>query len=265
MSYVKKKILSFIPFFLKKFFFNINENESIKKFSFENNDKFLIQKDIEEKYNHSSELLEYFVNNKGLIVHKWHHYIPIYNDYFSNFKGKKVRFLEIGVGKGGSLKMWRKYFGNDAIIFGVDINPECKKFSTDTEQIRIGSQTNKIFLKEVIEEMGGVDIILDDGSHHMEHIPETLKFLFPQLNYDGIYMIEDLHASYWKKYGGGYKNKNNFFNFIMDLTNDIHHWYHSKKIKYEMISKDCTGIFIHDSIVVLKKNRTFKPTHSKIG
>ena len=67
-------------------------------------------------------------------------------------------------------------------------------------------------------------------------------------------MIEDLHSSYWKKYGGGYKSKKTF-NFIKDLTDDIHHWYHSKNIKYPMISKDCSGIFVHDSIVVLKKTK----------
>ena len=78
-------------------------------------------------------------------------------------------------------------------------------------------------------------------------------------------MIEDLHSSYWKKYGGGYRSRKNFFNFIKDLTDDIHHWYHSKNIKYPMISKDCSGIFVHDSIVVLKKDKTYKPTHSKIG
>ena len=45
----------------------------------------------------------------------------------------------------------------------------------------------------------------------------------------------------------------------------MHHWYHSKIAKYPMISKDCSGIFVYDSIVVLKKDKVYKPTHSKIG
>ena len=265
MSKIKNKISKIKSLIYTNFFSHLLKKESIKKFSFDEDKIDLIKKDIQEKYNHHSELLDIFTNNKGLIVHKWHHYIPIYNDYFSQFKDKKIKFLEIGVGKGGSLKMWRKFFGKNAIIFGIDINPECKEFSSKTEEVRIGSQIDKKFLKSVIEEMGGVDIILDDGSHHMDHIPETLKFLYPYLNYNGIYMIEDLHSSYWKKYGGGYKSKKNFFNFIKDLTDDIHHWYHSKNIKYPMISKDCSGIFVHDSIVVLKKDKVYRPTHSKIG
>ena len=78
--------------------------------------------------------MDIFTNNKGLIVHKWHHYIPIYNDYFSKFKDKKIKFLEIGVGKGGSLKMWRNFW-KECNNFGIDINPECKEFSSKTKKL----------------------------------------------------------------------------------------------------------------------------------
>ena len=266
MNKIKNLLKKIIPKYFLDLYRNLNDHESTKKFIFEKNISSLIKKDIKEKYNHNSELLDIFCNNDGFLVHKWHHYIPIYEKYFSKFKGKKIKFLEIGVGKGGSLQMWRKYFGNDAIIFGIDINHECKKFNTETEQIRIGSQINESFLKSVIEEMGGsVDIILDDGSHEMKHIVKTLLFLFPNLNYDGIYMIEDLHTAYWLNYGGGYYSNNNFFKFTRDLIDDIHHWYHPKKPTYLNISKECSGIHIHDSIVVLDKNRVFRPTHSKVG
>lgn len=262
---LKKLLKKIIPKYLLEILKKFNKRISIKNFKFVNNKSSFIKKDIQEKYNHHSELLNIFCNNDVFLVHKWHHYIPIYEKYFSKFKRKKIRFLEIGVGKGGSLQMWRKYFGNNAIIFGIDINPECKKFNTENEQIRIGSQVDESFLKLVIEEMGGVDIILDDGSHEMGHIVSSLLFLFPKLNYGGIYMIEDLHTAYWTDYGGGYFSNKNFFNFIRDLTDDIHRWYHSKKPKYLNISKDISGINIHDSIVVLDKNRVFRPTHSEVG
>ena len=159
--------------------------------------------------------------------------------------------------------MWRKYFGDDAIIFGIDINPACENLNGLAGQVRIGSQTDEIFLESVVKEMGGIDIVLDDGSHHMEHIPATLKFLFPHLSYGGIYMIEDLHTAYWKRFGGGYRAKTNFFKFIMDLVDDIHHWYHANGLKKAVISKDCSGIHIHDSIVVLDKNKVHEPVHSQ--
>ncbi|GBE98063.1 class I SAM-dependent methyltransferase [Microcystis aeruginosa NIES-298] len=242
-----------------------HSQERIGQFRFNSDPTSDVKRDIQEKYEHNSELLDFFANNKGAVVHKWHHYIPLYDRYFSSFRGQKVRFLEIGVSNGGSLQMWRKYFGDDAIIFGIDINPNCEKLNGLAGQVRIGSQADHCFLESVVKEMGGIDIILDDGSHRMEHIPATLSYLFPHLSYGGIYMIEDLHTAYWRSFGGGYRSKTNFFGFAMDLIDDMHHWYHRQELKRAAISKDCSGIHIHDSILVLEKNKVFKPVHSRVG
>jgi hypothetical protein len=112
--------------------------------------------------------------------------------------------------------------------------------------------------------MGGVDIILDDGSHFMSDIRLSLKYLFPHLNYGGIYVIEDLQTSYWKTFGGGINSKNNFYNFVRELVDDMHHWYHGKPAKHHKISGDLSAINIYDSIIVLNKNKTYKPAHSEI-
>ncbi len=161
--------------------------------------------------------------------------------------------------------MWRKFLGKDAIIFGIDINPECERFNGLAGQVRIGSQTDRTFLESVVTEMGGVDIVLDDGSHHMDHIPQSLKYLFPKLNNGGIYMIEDLHSAYWKSFGGGYNSEQNFFHLVSEMVNDMHHWYHRKGLRHPEISNECSGIHVHDSIVVLEKNKVFPPVHSQNG
>ncbi len=243
-------------------YFKNRTNEGIHKYSFPKN--LDIREDIERKYNFSGALLDIFVANKDNVVHKWHHYIPLYDKYFSNFRNRQVRFLEIGVSKGGSLQMWRKYFGKDAIIFGIDIDPECKKYNGLAGQVRIGSQVDENFLISVIAEMGGIDIILDDGSHRMEHIVSSLRILFPKLNNSGIYLIEDLHTAYWRSFGGGLRHKNNFFNKIRDLIDDMHHWYHRKDLKERLISNSCSAIHIYDSIVVLEKNNVYCPVHSRV-
>lgn len=183
---------------------------------------------------------------------------------FFRAKKKQIKFLEIGVDHGGSLQVWRRYFGDSAIIFGIDINPECIKYDNLFAQVRIGSQTDEVFLKKVIKEMGGIDIILDDGSHSMRDIRLSLEYLFPHLNYGGIYVIEDLHTSYWKTFGGGMNSKYNFYNFVRDLVDDMHHWYHGKPVKHHNISGDLSAINIYDSITVLNKNKTYKPAHSEI-
>jgi 23S rRNA U2552 (ribose-2'-O)-methylase RlmE/FtsJ len=220
---------------------------------------------IKETLGYDGEMLQLFAGNKGKVVHKWHHYIPLYEKYFSNFRNRKIRFLEIGVSKGGSLQMWRKYFGRDAIIFGIDINPECEKYNGLAGQVRIGSQSDAKFLHSVVAEMGGVDIVLDDGSHRMDHIVASLRVLFPQLNNSGIYLIEDLHTAYFSEYRGGIANKTNFFNKIRDVIDDMHHWYHEKDLKEISISGSCSAIHIHDSIVVLEKNKIYRPVHSQIS
>ncbi|MBK1643678.1 hypothetical protein CKO25_03180 [Thiocapsa imhoffii] len=206
-----KFIALLVPNFLKASHNNRGRQESIKRFSFHSRHRMEVKEDIQKKYQHNSDLLDYFTSNSKTVVHKWHHYIPLYHRYFSPYRGLKIRFLEIGVSQGGSLQMWRNYFGDDAIIFGIDINPECMAFNGQAGQVRIGSQVDEHFLESVVAEMGGLDIVLDDGSHQMKHIPVTLNYLFPHLNYGGIYMIEDLHTAYWRKLGGGYRAKMNFF------------------------------------------------------
>lgn len=237
----------------------------ISRFKFSSNRPADISSDIQEKYQHRSDLLDIFAANQGCVVHKWHHYIPLYDRYFAPFRKRKIRFLEIGVSDGGSLQMWREYFGNDAVIYGIDIDPKCQQYNGLAGQVRIGSQTDKRFLESVISEMGGIDIVLDDGSHHMEHIPVSLKVLFPLLSNGGIYLIEDLHAAYWQSFGGGYNTSSNFFGFVMQLVNDMHHWYHPHGTEQESISQKCSGIHIHDSMVVIEKNEVYMPVHSRVG
>jgi len=240
-------------------------NEDINRFRFNSRAASDVKRDIQEKYGHESDLLELFANNEGVVVHKWHHYIPLYDRYFSSFRGRKVRLLEIGVSEGGSLKMWREYFGADAVIFGIDIDPECGRLDGSAGQVRVGSQVDCSFLGSVVKEMGGIDIVLDDGSHKMEHVRVTLQYLFRHLSYGGIYLIEDLHTAYWKSYGGGYRSKGNFFNFLRYLIDDMHHWYHANELKQAVISSECSGIHVHDSMVILEKNKVFAPVHSRIG
>lgn len=221
--------------------------------------------DIREKYAFDGDLLDLYASNTGPIVHKWHHYIPIYDRYFSKYRGTPVRFLEIGVNKGGSLQLWRKYFGDDAVIFGIDINEDCAQFDGQAGQVRIGSQADRDFLKDVAEEMGGIDVVLDDGSHRMDHVRFSFRALFPRLNPGGTYMVEDLHTAYMPKFGGGPGTSANFFQVLQDVTQDMHRWYHKAPRNYKGLSGTVSGIHIHDSIAVVEKDPVHRPTHSWVG
>ena len=113
--------------------------------------------------NHS-DLLNFFKKSKYYSL-KYKNYFPIYEKLFTKFRGKKITFVEIGVLSGGSLFMWKNYFGNNARIIGIELNPEAKKFEKEGFEIFIGNQADENFWKDFFEKVGEVDIILDDGGH----------------------------------------------------------------------------------------------------
>ncbi len=224
-----------------------------------------VSADIRSKYGFDGDMLGIYAGNTGPVVHKWHHYIPIYDRYFGPMRGRKLRFLEIGVSKGGSLQMWREYFGPDMVLFGIDIDPDCAAFDGQAGQVRIGSQDDPAFLRDVVAEMGGVDIVLDDGSHQMQHLRDSMNVLFPLLSNGGVYAIEDLHTAYWPRFGGGYTRDSNFFTEVRSMIDDMHHWYHDHPPHDPARAAWVTGIHVHDSIAVIEKGQVHPPTHSKVG
>ncbi|GAB4305402.1 MAG: class I SAM-dependent methyltransferase [Roseovarius sp.] len=220
--------------------------------------------DIRAKYG-GGELVDIFTGMSGAMVHKWHHYIPIYERYFAPYRGSDVRFLEIGVSQGGSLRMWRQYLGPRARIFGIDIDPACARFDGEAGQVRIGSQDDAAFLGAVVDEMGGIDVVLDDGSHMMPHVARTLDILFPRLAVNGLYMIEDLHTAYWPSYRGGRHARGNFFRQLGRIFDDMHRWYHGAGLRWPGVGDAVSAVHVHDSIVVFEKAPIHRPVHSQVG
>ena len=97
----------------------------------------------------ANPLAEYFRNNPGRLIDKWHHYFEIYHRHFAAFRGRSPVVVEIGVYHGGSLEMWRHYFGRGARIVGIDLDPRCRQFEGDRSASMIGDQADRKFLAEV--------------------------------------------------------------------------------------------------------------------
>ncbi|MBJ7338777.1 MAG: class I SAM-dependent methyltransferase [Mycolicibacterium sp.] len=160
-------------------------------------------------------------------VHKWAHYLPIYESALTPFRSRPIRMLEIGVFHGGSLQMWRRYLHPDSVIVGIDIDPATARFDDPARgiHVRVGGQQDVDFLRRVVDELGPFDVILDDGSHLASHIIDTFRYLFPNALADGgLYLVEDLHANYWT----GWRDvPTTFADFTRWLTDAMHAHYQS--------------------------------------
>jgi SAM-dependent methyltransferase len=121
-----------------------------------------------------------------------HGYTIYYEHYFSPLRYEPVRLLEIGVLDGKSLMTWRTWFPR-ASVYGLDIDPSCIRFQDDRTKIFIGSQADPRVLADIGKHVPeGLDIIIDDGSHYVEHVIASLHGLFGFLKPGGFYVIEDL-------------------------------------------------------------------------
>lgn len=210
--------------------------------------------------------------NQGNPFLKWEHYFDIYDELFTNFLEKqflntvsKIKFLEIGVDRGGSLALWEKVLNGRAEIFGIDINPKCSEIQNVNATIRIGSQDNPDFLREVVSEMGGLSIVLDDGSHASKHIIRSFQILFPLMEKNGMYIVEDIHASYWNYWGlgGGLRRKKSAIEYFKIKVDELHQPYFRAKAGRSYFHEDeiqgIKSIEFFDSIIVIRKGDVPKP------
>jgi hypothetical protein len=215
------------------------------------------------------DLERLYYEHEGLVAVKWHHYLSIYDRHLGPYRNSPapLRILEIGVQNGGSLQLWRKFFGAQAIIYGIDIAPGCKAFEKDGWQVRIGDQSDPAFLQRVVDEMGGLDVVLDDGSHIGRHQVASFRALWPQLSPGGIYICEDLHASYWDGWEGGQRRTGTFIETIKDMVDEIHRWYApiDTPLSQMHLHKELTGLHIYDSTAIFDKACKEEPYVVQVG
>ena len=213
-----------------------------------------------------SDLEKYFKSNNSRLIHKWNHYFDIYERHFNRFRDKEIVILEIGVSQGGSLLMWKEYFGDKAKIYGIDIDPKCKEVEEKNIEVLIGSQSDRKFLKQVVKEIPKIDILIDDGGHGMKQQIVSFEELFNHVKVDGVYLCEDLHTSYWLNFGGGYKRRGTFIEYskkFIDYLNAFHS--RQKNLKVNSFTKTVDSIHYYDSIIVIEKKEIAPPYLEKSG
>jgi len=170
---------------------------------------------------------EIFAAHSGKVSDKWQSYIPAYEGLFSEFRDKPIALLEIGIQNGGSLEIYADYFTRAEIIVGCDINPKCRllHYSPGIEVV-IGNCTADDTRRKITALSPTFDIIIDDGSHVSNDIIVAFLRYFSLIRPGGIYVIEDLHTSYWQQWQGGLFHKKSSIAFLKLLVDAINaeHW-----------------------------------------
>lgn len=203
----------------------------------------------------------------GRLVNRWRHYFDIYHRHFAGYRGQRLTVIEIGVFNGGSLRMWRDYFGPQATVVGVDVNPDCRKYAEPGIDIVIGDQSDRIFLRALADRYADLAILIDDGGHRMQQQIATFEELYPRLRPDGVYVCEDTHTSYVPTFGGGYKQSQTFIEAAKALVDRLHAFHSIDHAQWapDDFTRSTDSIHFYDSVVVIEKMPRQEPQDVAYG
>jgi hypothetical protein len=212
----------------------------------------------------SSRSFKSFLASKyGSIKHT--SYFQVYDELFGPYVGKPVTFVEVGVLNGGSLFMWREFFGPEARIIGVELNPGALKWQEHGFEIHIGSQADPNFWAEFFKKVGPIDLLLDDGGHfHDQQIVTTLAAI-PHVKDGGLVVVEDVHTSYMPDFHS--PSKYTFVNFAKVLADRVNARFPKLLISPDELSKSIFSVTFYESIVSLRidRKKSFVPSSISNG
>ncbi|MHB8778411.1 MAG: glycosyltransferase [Anaerolineales bacterium] len=221
-----------------------------------------------------------YAEHVGKISDKWSFYLTEYERIFEEYQDRAVRLLEIGIQNGGSLEIWSKYFPNAKKLVGCDINPDCARLSYDDSRIAVvvGDANINTVQEVVLGYAATFDIIIDDGSHRSSDVVKSFARYFPYLADHGVFIVEDIHTSYWQEFEGGLFDpfsSMTFFKRLADVVN-YEHWGIEKaragilrgffsKYDFQMaedILRHVHSVEFINSICVIRKD---KPVQNRLG
>lgn len=180
-------------------------------------------------------------------------YFQVYEDLFEKHRNTAFTFVEIGILDGGSLFMWRDYFGPKARIIGIDLNPNAMHWGSEGFEIYIGSQSDPYFWKEFFEKVGTVDVVLDDGGHTFEQQIVTVHSCLPHVSDGGIIVVEDTHTSYFREFG--YPSRWSFIEWAKKIADTINGRFPSVTTSQSNYRNSIYSVTFFESIVCFKIDR----------
>lgn len=195
----------------------------------------------------------------------YHEYDRYYNRFLPESRKKGGAMLEIGIDKGGSLKMWEEIYPN-IHIYGIDINTKINKPNIT---IFKGDQSKINFIRSIYKKLPNLFLIIDDGSHVPEHQLLCFNTFFPLLEHGGVYIIEDIETSYWVKgklegykMRYGYRNSKSiveiFKNAVDAVNSNILGEVKSNVVQHQRFIE---SIFFGENCIIIEKNNDRKKNY----
>ncbi|GAA0730953.1 class I SAM-dependent methyltransferase [Dactylosporangium roseum] len=198
---------------------------------------------------------------------KWggHWYTPHYERHLGKYRDQRVTVLEIGIGGyhephagGASLRMWKHYF-HRGTVYGLDVYDKSPLDEPRLVTVQ-GDQSDPAFLADLAARYGPFDVMVDDGSHVSSHVITSFNALFPHVRPGGMYVVEDLHTSYWPEWGGNgtdLADPATSVGFLKTLVDGLHHRDRMHDGPYEpsYTDQNVAGIFLHHNLAFVEKGR----------
>lgn len=187
-------------------------------------------------------LRQLYAEHRGKVSDKWESYLELYDGLFAGFRDEPVRLLEIGIQNGGSLELWSRYFPAATRLVGCDINDACARLIYDDPRLAVvvADANTDAAEEQIVSLAPSYEIVIDDGSHRSGDIIRSFSRYFPHLDDGGLYIVEDLHCSYWSHFEGGLFSPDSAISFFKRLV-DV--------ISYEHWGLDCSRASVLEGIL----------------
>ena len=216
---------------------NVEETQIMNKFQKD----FIIEKSASDK-----------------ILH--HGYQRFYPWFLRHLKQENINLLEIGIEEKESIELWNGYF-RSVNIHGIDIDE--KQHQNINVKLYQVDQSNENELSEFAKSLTiQFDVILDDGSHVPNHQILTINNFWKLVKPGGIYIIEDIETSYWKKsciYGYPFNaGKRGIIETFSNLIDPINYEFSKKKAAHPLANEIAEEVemltFAQNCIILVKKD-----------
>lgn len=181
---------------------------------------------------------------------KYDSYFPAYEALLQKYVDRELTIVEVGIFNGGSLFMWREFFGPKARIIGIDLNPDAREWEKHGFEIYIGDQSSGQFWLELFQKIGKVDILIDDGGHTNRQQIVTSHYAIQNINDGGLLIVEDVHTNYFREFGN--PSRYSFVNFAHRIVDGVNSRSYALRRAYTQYSSRVYSVSFFESIVAFQ-------------